>query len=68
MRKNLLFVLLILAFIPFQLMADWVSLDKNKTANTQPHVQLISDDHTGTVIKINLAGFDINEFDTEGKS
>lgn len=67
MRKNLLVIMVLLALLPFQMKADWVSLDQNKTANTPPQVTLISDDNSSTVIKIDLAGFDITEFITEGK-
>ena len=68
MLKNYLFVLLISALIPFQTRAEWVSLDNNKSSNTQPQVTLLSDDNNSTVIKIDLAGFDVMEFITEGKT
>ena len=68
MRKNLLVILVGLALLPFQMKADWVSLDQNKSSNSPPQVTLLSDDNSSTVIKIDLAGFDINEFIAEGKS
>ena len=68
MSKRLLFILTIAAFLPFEMFADWVPLDKNKSANTPPAVQLISDDNNGTVIKVDISGFDVKEFISNGKS
>ena len=48
--------------------AQWVSIDKNSFPNSKPNVQLISDDITGTVIKIELPGFRIDEFNADGKT
>ncbi len=68
MNKNLLLLLVILAFLPFRMMAEWVSLDKNKTSQTPPKVQILSDDNSSTVLKIEIAGFDIRQLSTDGKS
>jgi len=68
MFKNSLIALFILAMIPFIVKADWVSIDKNKTSNTEPSVTILSDDNSGTTIKVDLSGFDIAEFITDGKS
>ncbi len=54
MNKNLLLLLVILAFLPFRMMAEWVSLDKNKTSQTPPKVQILSDDNSSTVLKIEI--------------
>ncbi|MEZ5199429.1 MAG: hypothetical protein R2764_24515 [Bacteroidales bacterium] len=48
--------------------ADWVSLDKNKSANTPPEVTILSDDNSSTVIKIDISGFYLNDLVAEGKS
>ena len=68
MNKRLLLVLLVLAFLPFKMKAEWVTLYKNKTAQTPPKVQILSDDNSGTILKIEIAGFDIRQFTTDGKS
>ncbi len=68
MFKKVLIVLIISAFIPFKMNAEWVSLDKNKVSNTPPMVSLISNDDNSTVIKIELSGFNLKEFITEGKT
>jgi hypothetical protein len=68
MFKKILIVLIISAFIPFKMNAEWVSLDKNKVSNTPPEITLISDDNNSTVIKIELSGFNVKEFSTEGKT
>ena len=48
-------------------LAQWVSLDKNSPPDSKPGVQLISDDINGTVIKVDISGFRINEFNADGK-
>ena len=68
MNKNIaLFIAAVLLNIT-SVFAQWVSLDKNLPPDTKPDVQLISDDITGTVIKVNIAGFRINEFTSGGKT
>lgn len=68
MVKKLLLVLFAFALIPFSLMADWVSIDKSKTANAPPNVTLMSHNNSSTVIKVDIAGFNISEFIAEGKT
>ena len=68
MIKKILSVLLILALIPFKMNAEWVPLDNNKTSNTLPVVTILSDDNYSTVIKIDISGFDLNEFISDGKT
>jgi hypothetical protein len=67
MSKNLLLVLFVLALIPFKMNAEWVSLNQTKT-NAPPIVTILSEDNSSTVIKVELNGFDINEFITDGKT
>ena len=47
---------------------QWISLDKFSTPNSQPNVQLISDDAFSTIIKVDITGFQINEFNADGKT
>ncbi len=68
MFKNILFVILTLILVPIEIYADWVPLDKNKTANTSPQVSILSDDNSSTVIKIDIAGFYLNEFASGNKT
>jgi hypothetical protein len=68
MIQDYLLVLLILSFLPIASKAEWVSLDKNKAANTPPQVTILSDNQQGTVLKIDLTGFDVKEFLTDGKN
>jgi len=68
MIKNLLFVLVIIALLPFKLEAEWVSLDRNRASNTPPKVTLLSSDDNSTVIKIELSGFNVKEFYADGKT
>ena len=68
MIKKLLIILIISAFIPFKMNAEWVSLDNNKASKAPPKVTILSDDNNSTVIKIELSGFNVKEFNTEGKT
>ena len=62
MSRNILFMLLFSVLIPFELLADWVSLDQNKSAKTPPQVTILSNDGYSTVIKIDISGFQVNDF------
>ena len=68
MNKNIA-LLIVLVFLTITSgFAQWVSLDKNLPPDTKPDVQLISDDINGTEIKVDIAGFRINEFtSSDGK-
>ena len=68
MFNKLLIILIISAFIPFKMNAEWVSINKSNVLKIPPKVKLISDDNSSTVIKIELSGFTINEINTEGKT
>jgi len=67
-RNFLLFLLTITALLPFEIKAEWVSLDKNKTKNTPPKVTILQDDEQSTVLKIELSGFDVTQLVTDGKT
>ena len=47
---------------------QWISLDKFSTPNSQPNTQLISDNEFSTIIKVDISGFQINEFISNGKT
>ena len=67
MKKKTSLFFAIFFFVNSLCFAQWVSLDKNSLPDSKPNVQLISDDITGTVIKVELPGFNIKEFNAEGK-
>jgi hypothetical protein len=66
--KKIFFILFATFLMPFILKAEWVSVDKTKSSKIPPSVKIISDDMNSTVIKIEIAGFDLNEFMQENKS
>jgi len=68
MFKKILLVILISILIPFEMYAEWIPLDKNKTSNSEPQVSILSDDDNSTVIKVDLAGFNLKEFISDGKT
>ena len=68
MRKKSFHLLIIMMFIPFLIRAEWISLNKNKSTLTPPHVTLISDDNNSTVLKIEISGFDLKEIVSDGKT
>jgi hypothetical protein len=55
---------LIVVLFPVALSAQWYSLDQTQTGKTPPVVQILSDDETGTVIKVDISGFELKEFYT----
>ncbi len=61
MKKHLFFFAL-LWFLSSICFAQWIPLIENAAPDSQPIVKLISDDNTGTIIKIELPGFRIKEF------
>ncbi|MCF8367967.1 MAG: T9SS type A sorting domain-containing protein [Bacteroidales bacterium] len=67
MKKKLLLVLVITALAPYTIYADWVPLS-NKAAQTPPEVTILSEDNSNTVIKIDLAGFNVKEISAAGKT
>ena len=62
----LLFTALLISFT--STFAQWVSLDKNSPPDSKPNVQLISDDFNSTVIKVDITGFWIKQFNSNGKT
>ena len=62
MKKNKLLPLIIVIFSPFLLRAEWIPLHKQNTSPAPPEVTLISDDYSGTVLKIEISGFELKDF------
>ncbi len=68
MRKKLPFLLTISMLLPFLSIAEWIPLNKQSTSPSPPKVTLISDDNSGTVLKIEITGFDLKDFVSEDKN
>ncbi len=68
MFKKILIALLISAFFPTIIIAQWISLDNKSMSNTPPSVSILSEDNNSTVIRVDIAGFELSEFSTDGKS
>jgi hypothetical protein len=64
-RKKLLSMIVVVLF-PFLVKAEWIPLNKQNTSPSPPNVTLISDDNTSTVLKIEISGFDLKGFNSEG--
>jgi hypothetical protein len=47
--------------------AQWISIDEYALPNSPARVQLISDDGLSTVIRVDLPGFQLSEFTSDGK-
>ena len=67
MQKKFLLPLIITVFIPFLLRAEWIPLNKQNSSPTPPNVTLISDDNNSTVLKIDISGFELKDFNITGK-
>ena len=67
MKNKLILNLMLLVFINSYCLGQWVSLNKNSVPDSKPNVQLLSDDITETIIKVELPGFRIKEINDNGK-
>jgi len=67
MEKKLLLPLIIALFVTCSIRAEWIPLNKQNTSQSPPKVTLLSDDNSGTVIKIEISGFELNDFSADGK-
>ena len=47
---------------------QWVSVDKNSFSASKPRVQILSEDASGTVIKVELPGYTLEHFKANGKT
>ncbi len=68
MIKNYVSIFLMFILIPFFAKAEWIPLDNHKSQGTQPQVSIVSEDNNSTVIKIDLAGFDLKNLSTGDKT
>lgn len=66
MLKRIIFTLFIIILMVMMLQAEWIPLNKEHSEKTEPEVKLISDDATGTVIKIDITGFETSKFKAKG--
>ncbi|MCD4731335.1 MAG: hypothetical protein K8R74_12085, partial [Bacteroidales bacterium] len=66
MQRKELLLMIILVFIPFLMRAEWIPLNKQNTSPTPPNVTLISDDNSSSVLKIEISGFDLKDFNSDG--
>jgi hypothetical protein len=59
---------LVIVLMQSMSVAQWISIDNYSIPNSPPNVQLISDDANSTIIKVDLSGFQIDEFIANGKT
>ncbi len=59
---------LLVALLPMTGRSEWVSLKNGAPQPVAPVVTLLQDDQSETVLKIEVSGFAVNEFVTDGKS
>ncbi len=64
MKNKVTLAIVFILLLPFIMKAEWVSLDKNNSTQKPPEVTLISDDNSGTVIKIEISGFELKNFNS----
>ena len=68
MSKLYRFVFIVLSFYCSISYAQWISLDSQQAPFSSPTVKLLSDDPQSTVIKFDIAGFEIKEINADGKT
>ena len=66
--RKFLLILLVSVFIPFEMHAEWLPVGHKNAADSPPKVTILSDDNTGTVIKVELSGFNIKGFVSDGET
>ncbi|MBM3436858.1 MAG: hypothetical protein FJY07_11650, partial [Bacteroidetes bacterium] len=67
MQKKLSILLTGILLVPFMLRAEWIPLNKQNATPAQPQVILVSDDDNSTVIRVEIPGFELTDFTSEGK-
>ncbi len=68
MFKNFLLILIIsLSFIS-EIWADWVPLKGKRATSAPPEVTILSDNTSSTIIKFDLAGFEMNDLLSDGRT
>ena len=67
MSKKVLLVVISVLFISYQMRAEWVQLNGQNKSQTQPNVTLISDDANSSIFKIEIAGFELKNFNVKGQ-
>ncbi len=68
MRNKILLSLMPAMLISILAKAEWIPLNSKSTSPSAPEVTLISDDNNSTVIKIEITGFELNEFLADSKT
>lgn len=70
MIKKLIPLLIILGVITIKTYGEWIPITKDKTDHTprSPKVTIVSDDESGTLIKIDISGFELNSVTTTRKT
>ena len=67
MKTNLFLLSIFTLLLPFVVSAEWISISKTKTTQTEPKITLVSSNKTSTTIKIELSGFDLKSIETEAE-
>ncbi len=68
MARKLFLLLLFSSVLTPGLRAEWVSLNRNKAANTPPNVTVLSSDNLGTTFKVELSGFELSNVNEKGRT
>ncbi len=67
MRKQYYFLVLLVLWVSSISKAQWTALDKSSFPGSKAEVRLITDTPSETIIKVDLPGFLIKEFNSSGK-
>ena len=67
MEKKISLIFIVVFLSITSSLAQWVSLDNNSYPGSKPDVRLLSDNVSSTVIRVNLPGFTIKEFNAGDK-
>ncbi len=59
---NRIILYLLIYLLPLSSFAQWQAISNENKDKTEPLIKVLSDDKNSTVIKINISGFQLNEF------
>lgn len=68
MIKKYALLLMISAILPYQMMAEWIPVDGEIATSKAPKVTLLSTDGNSTVLRIDLAGFELKDLVSDDKT
>ena len=68
MKTNIFITTFILSILTIQLKAEWVKINKSSDLKMAPQTTILRSDGDGIVLRVDMMGFDIKNFEAEGNT